>query len=305
MSQSLTQPGSPRAWLLACRPATLTAAAAPVLVGSAVAALFQPLAWGPFWASLLGAGFLQIGSNFANDVFDFEKGADTEERLGPTRAVQAGLVSPRGMKVGMGVVFGLALLLGVYLTGVAGPIVVAIGLASIAAAIAYTGGPYPLGYHGLGDVFVFLFFGLVAVTGTVFVQLGHVPVVAWIFAAALGAVATNILVVNNLRDRVGDQKAGKKTLAVRWGRAGAEAEYAVLYVLAYLSPLLAAAGGLAPASVALVLVTAPLAVKNFRLLRKLEGRDLNPVLVKSAALVFLYGLSLALGLLAPALLSQS
>src|SRR6187549_371466 len=142
------QPNSIGAWLLASRPKTLSAAAAPVLVGTACASARGQVQWGPAVAALLGALLLQIGSNFANDVFDFEKGADTKERLGPERAVQAGLVTPRAMRLGMGVVFGLALLVGVYLTLVAGPIIVLIGLVSIASAILYTGGPYPLGYHG-------------------------------------------------------------------------------------------------------------------------------------------------------------
>src|SRR3954469_19031413 len=149
------RPGSFRAWVLASRPKTLSAAAVPVLVGTACASARGQVKWGPALAALAGALLLQIGANFANDVFDFEKGADTAERLGPTRAVQAGLISARGMRRGMVVVFGLALALGIYLTCISGPVILVIGLASIASAIAYTGGPYPLGYHGLGDVFVF------------------------------------------------------------------------------------------------------------------------------------------------------
>ncbi|HYQ47014.1 MAG TPA: 1,4-dihydroxy-2-naphthoate octaprenyltransferase, partial [Polyangiaceae bacterium] len=149
------RPGSLAAWLLASRPKTLSAAAVPVLVGTACASARGQVKWGPALAALAGSLLLQIGANFANDVFDFEKGADTAERLGPTRAVQAGLLSARSMRRGMWLVFGLALLVGIYLTSVAGPVILLIGCASIASAIAYTGGPYPLGYHGLGDVFVF------------------------------------------------------------------------------------------------------------------------------------------------------
>ncbi len=291
------QPGSLRAWLLACRPATLTAAAAPVLVGTAVSAHVATIRPLPAVATFVGASLLQIASNFANDVFDYEKGADTEQRLGPTRAVQAGLISARQMKQGLGVVIALALLIGVYLTIVAGWPIVAIGLCSILAAIAYTGGPYPLGYHGLGDLFVMIFFGFVAVCGTVFVHVGTVPPLAIAAAYPLGAVTTNILVVNNLRDRHTDAQAGKRTLAVRFGRKGAEAEYILLYLTSYLTPLLLWVAGWTGPSVLLALVTVPFALGNTRGIRSHEGRGLNAYLVKSAKLVFLFGLSFSVGLL--------
>ena len=153
------RPGSPAAWILALRPRTLPVSLAPVLVGSAVALQLGGAKLGPALAAAVGALLLQIGSNFANDVFDFEKGADTAARIGPPRATQLGLLSPRALKRGMAVIFGLAIAVGLYLTAVAGPAIVAIGLVSIAAAIAYTGGPWPLGYHGLGDLAVFVFFG--------------------------------------------------------------------------------------------------------------------------------------------------
>ncbi|HWO11556.1 MAG TPA: 1,4-dihydroxy-2-naphthoate polyprenyltransferase, partial [Polyangiaceae bacterium] len=232
------RPHSVLAWWIACRPKTLSAAAVPVAVGSAVAYRLGGFAWQPALAALVGALLLQIGSNFANDVFDFEKGADTKERLGPERAVQAGLVTPRAMRLGMGVVFGLALLVGVYLTLVAGPIIVLIGLVSIASAILYTGGPYPLGYHGLGDVFVLIFFGFVAVCGTVFVQLHTLPTLAIWASIPVGSLATAILVVNNVRDRDTDVIANKRTLAVRFGTRAGQAEYLLLIWLAYVVPLI-------------------------------------------------------------------
>src|SRR5450755_3471127 len=231
------RPGSLGAWLLASRPKTLSAAAVPVLVGTACASARGAVSWGPALAALVGALLLQIGANFANDVFDYEKGADTAARLGPTRAVQAGLLSARSMRLGMVLVFALALALGLYLTAVAGPVILIIGCASIASAIAYTGGPYPLGYHGLGDVFVFLFFGLVAVCGTAFVELGYVPALAVSCALPVGALATAILVVNNLRDRQTDQLAGKRTLAVRFGRNFALTQYRALIAISYLVPV--------------------------------------------------------------------
>lgn len=288
--------GSPRAWLMAARPATLTATLAPVAVGTACAWHAGGFRAGPALAALVGAALLQVGSNFANDVFDFEKGADTGERLGPTRAVQAGLLTPRQMRVGMGVVFALATLVGVYLTSVAGPAIVAIGTASILSAIAYTGGPYPLGYHGLGDLFVMIFFGFVAVCGTAYVQALEVPPLAWAAAVPIGALATDILVVNNLRDRETDARAGKRTLAVRWGRRGALAEYVGLMAAAYLVPVGLPVCGATGPSVLLPWVTLPLAVRLARAVSVDTGRALNASLVGTARLVFLFGVSFALGI---------
>lgn len=258
------RPGSLRAWLLACRPATLSASSVPVLVGSACAYIAGSFRLGPALAALVGAGLLQIGSNFANDVFDFEKGADTAERLGPTRAVQAGLISPRAMKRGMLGVFGLALLAGAYLTSVAGPVVIVIGVSSIVAAVAYTGGPYPLGYNGLGDVFVMLFFGFVAVLGTLYVQHGQLTPLGWLTSIPVGSLATAILVVNNVRDFETDARAGKRTLAVRWGKRAGVAEYLLLYAVSYaVPPMLWLTMGLKP-WVLLPLAAFPLALKNTR-----------------------------------------
>ncbi len=297
---TLPRRGSARAWLLAARPATLTAALSPVLVGSAVAVTagggLGALRIGPGIAALLGASLLQIASNFANDVFDYESGADTEHRLGPTRAVQAGLLSPRAMRRGLLVVILLALSIGVYLTMAVGPVIVAIGIASILAALAYTGGPYPLGYHGLGDVFVMLFFGFVAVSGTTYVHLGAVPPLALLASLSVGALTTNILVVNNVRDRDTDVLAGKRTLAVRFGRRAGEREYAGLYLGALFSPVAAVALGLAPWTALLALLTAPLAWSNVKSIRNADGRALNPLLGKSARLVLIYSALFSLGL---------
>lgn len=300
---STPAPGSLRAWVLACRPATLTAAAAPVLVGTALAAQEGPVAPLPFLATLLGAFALQIASNFANDVFDHEKGADTEERLGPTRAVQAGLVSPRSMKKALLLALTLSLLVGIYLTYVAGWPIIAIGLASMVSAVAYTGGPYPLGYHGLGDVFVMLFFGFVAVCGTTFVQVGSVPALAYVGGGVLGALCTNILVVNNLRDRNTDKAAGKRTLAVRWGRMGALAEYWTLLLLSYLTPLgLVFWGQMGPLSL-LPLLSLPLGLKVGLGVTRNDGRALNTFLVLTAKLLFLFGVLWSLGIFLDARLS--
>lgn len=283
-------------WLLAARPKTLPAAIVPVLVGAACAAQFAPLRWGPMAAALTGAVLLQIGSNFANDVYDHEKGADTSERVGPTRAVQAGWISPRAMKRAMALVFALAIGVGLYLTWVAGPWIVVIGVASIAAAIAYTGGPYPLGYHGLGELFVMIFFGFVAVGGTAFVNLGHVPELALWCAIPIGALASAILVVNNVRDEVTDRATGKRTLVVRFGRRMGLFEHALLLLGAYVTPLVVLGRGLAGPVVLLPLVSAPWAVVVWRRLLHERGANLNPVLAQTALLLLLYGVLASLGL---------
>jgi 1,4-dihydroxy-2-naphthoate octaprenyltransferase len=296
LGAAAVRPGSPRAWLLAARPATLTAALAPVLVGSACALSAGSFRWGPALGALAGALLLQVGANFANDVFDFEKGADTAERLGPVRAVQAGLLSPAAVRRGMFIVFALSLLVGAYLTVEAGPAILAVGLLSIVCALAYTGGPYPLGYHGLGDVFVFLFFGLVAVCGSAFVHARTVPALAPLAAVPLGALATAILVVNNLRDRETDARAGKRTLAVRLGRRGALLEYFLLFFAAYALPLMLLASGRASLWVLLPWLTAPVAVRLVLAVARTEGRALNPLLVGTARLLFVFGALFALGI---------
>jgi 1,4-dihydroxy-2-naphthoate octaprenyltransferase len=284
---------SGRAWLLAARPATWSAACVPVAVGSACAFAAGGFRAGPALAALFGAICIQVGTNFANDVFDFEKGADTAERLGPTRAVAAGLLSARAMRGGVAAAFALAALAGVYLTAVAGPAVIAIGVASVISGVAYTGGPFPLGYHGLGDLFVLAFFGFVAVCGTAFVEAGRVPAVAWWAALPVGALATAILVVNNLRDREGDARAGKRTLAVRLGRRAAVGEYLVLLAAAYAVPV--ALGGWALLSLASLPLALPLGVRVVRD----EGRALNASLVGTSRLLLLHGVLLAVGLALP------
>ncbi|MEO7035621.1 MAG: 1,4-dihydroxy-2-naphthoate polyprenyltransferase [Polyangiaceae bacterium] len=297
--------GSFGAWLLASRPKTLSAAAVPVLVGTAAASARGHVSWGTALAALVAALLLQIGANFANDVFDFEKGADTAERLGPTRAVQAGLISPTSMRRGMLLVFALALALGVYLMTVAGWAILLIGIASIVSAIAYTGGPYPLGYHGLGDVFVFIFFGLVAVCGTVYVEIGQIPVLSWFCALPVGALATAILVVNNLRDRQTDLGAGKRTLAVRFGRGFALAQYRSLLGVSYAVPVLLAVFRVAAPEVLLPLLSVPLALKTERAVSSTEGRALNALLAATAKLLLIFGVLFALGLAAPSWFAHS
>jgi 1,4-dihydroxy-2-naphthoate polyprenyltransferase len=288
--------GSLRAWILASRPATLTAAIVPVLVGSAVAHAVGGFRWQPAFAALVGAMLIQIATNFANDVFDHEKGADTEERLGPTRATASGLLTSKQLRLALVVTLALTLIPGVYLVSVGGWPIVIIGIASMLSGVAYTGGPYPLGYHGLGDVFVFVFFGLVAVCGTVFVQANSIPLLAWLSGSAVGAIATAILVVNNVRDRVTDVKAGKRTLAVRLGKRGGIIEYIGLFVMAYAVPVLAMTQANAGVWVLLPLVSLPIAIRLVFALATKEGRLLNPVLGQTAMLLLIYGILLSFGL---------
>jgi len=284
-------------WMLATRPKTLPAAAAPVVVGTAVAIAEGAFAAGPALAALLGALLLQIGSNLANDVFDYKKGADTSARLGPTRVTQAGFLSPRQVLTGMWLTFGLAALIGLYLIWVGGWPIIAIGVLSIAAAIAYTGGPFPLGYHGLGDLFVFIFFGLAAVCGTYYVQAGTVSGLAWLAAVPVGGLIVNILVVNNLRDIESDRAAGKRTLAVRLGVRGAQVEYLLWLVVAYAVPPLMGLFGLASGWLMLTWLSLPAALSPTRLVLREQGRILNQALAGSARFALIYSLLFAVGLL--------
>lgn len=295
---TLTPPSLSRRqiWLLAVRPKTLPAAAAPVVVGTAAAFSDGAVRWGPALAALLGALLLQIGSNLANDVFDYKKGADATGRLGPVRVTQAGLLTPGQVLAGMWLTFGLAALIGLYLVWVGGWPIVAVGLAAIVSAIAYTGGPFPLSYHGLGDLFVFIFFGLVAVTGTYYVQAGAVSSLAVWVAAPVGLLVVNILVVNNLRDIDSDRAAGKKTLAVRLGAGGARAEYMLLLALAYAAPPLMWLVGVASGWVLLAWLSMPAAAASIRLVLRQTGRPLNQALAGSARLALVYALLLAAGL---------
>jgi len=289
-------PGSVGAWVLAARPATLTAAFAPVAVGTACAWRVGGFRWDAALAALIGAFLIQIGTNFANDMFDFQKGADTEARLGPTRAAQAGLLTLRQLRWGIIVTFVLALGTGSYLTWVAGPAVVVIGLASIAAGLAYTGGPFPLAYNGLGDVFVMAFFGFVAVCGTAFVQALHVPEIAWAASIPIGALATAILVVNNVRDFEGDARAGKTTLVVRFGREGGVREYALLLTVAFATPIVLFLIGWTSVWVCLPLLTLPWAVRLFHSVVRDRGVALNQTLAATAKLLSVFGVLFAVGI---------
>lgn len=283
-------------WVMASRPRTLPAALAPVIVGAAVAVhdrVFQPL---PVLAALCAAVLIQIGSNFANDLGDYGRGTDRGGRVGPTRVTTAGLLTPAQVKAGMWVVFGLAALCGLYLITLGGWPILVVGVVSIVAAMAYTAGPLPFGYYGLGDVAVFVFFGLVAVIGTYYVQALVVTPLAFWAAVPMGCLVTAILVVNNIRDADTDRAAGKRTLAVILGRRGARIEYIVLIAIAYLTPPILCLGfGLAPI-VLLPLLTLPLAIHLVRTILRVLGPPLNQALAGAAQLAVWYALAFALGL---------
>ena len=299
VSPSVSAVSPARAWLLASRPATLPAAAVPVVVGAAAAvsegATFRPLV---FAATLAAALLIQIGTNFANDYSDFHRGADHEGRVGPVRVTQSGLISQAAVRRGIVVAFALAALVGAYLSWVGGWPIVLIGVLSIICGLAYTGGPWPFGYHGLGDVFVFVFFGIVAVTGTAYLQSGRWSPLALAVSVPIGLLVTNILVVNNLRDLQTDRGAGKHTLAVRLGERRTRAQYALFIALAYLVPTVIALGGGRRRWFLLPWLTAPLAVPLARrVLGGLAGRELNPMLKRTGQLLLVFGVVLAASLL--------
>ena len=290
--------GPANVWLLATRPKTLPAAMAPVVVGSAMAYVHHRFALMPAIACLAVALLLQIGVNLANDFFDFSKGIDTEDRLGPVRVTQSGLIAPGRVKSAMTMVFVSSLLPGLYLISIGGWPVAVIGAASIIAALAYSGGPFPLASHGLGDLFVFIFFGLVAVCGTYYVQaLDLRPMVVWM-GIIVGLLITAILVVNNLRDIATDRNTGKRTLAVMIGKHKTRLEYTVLLAGAYAIPVFLWFGGFASAWLLLPLATLPLAFLRIRLIRQpSDGPALNDLLAKTAKLAFFYSLLLSIGLI--------
>jgi 1,4-dihydroxy-2-naphthoate octaprenyltransferase len=284
---------------MAARVRTLPAAVAPVLVGTSLAlgaGEFHPLA---FVAALLGAVFIQVGTNLSNDYSDARRGADTEDRLGPVRVTAGGLVPPRQVLIATYVTFGLAVACGAYLVAVAGPELLAVGAASILAGVLYTGGPRPYGYEGLGEVFVFLFFGIVAVAGSYFVQVQELPWEAFVCAVPVGLLASAILVVNNVRDLETDRRAGKRTLAVRLGRERTRRLYAAMLAGAYLTAPLPWLLGSMSAWLLLPWASAPLALKLTRVVRgRTDGAALNEALAGTGALQLLFCLLYSAGILA-------
>ncbi len=292
-------PASVRIWLMAARPRTLPAAVAPVLVGTALAvAATDDLHVGAFVAALLGAVLIQVGTNLSNDYSDARRGADAEDRLGPVRVTAGGLVPPRQVLIATYVSFALAVACGVYLVSVAGPVLLLIGAASILAGVLYTGGPRPYGYEGLGELFVFAFFGIVAVTGSYYVQTEDLAWEAFVLAVPVGLLAAAILVVNNVRDLETDRRAGKRTLAVRLGRARARRLYAAMVALAFPTAPLPWLLGSLSAWLLLPLATAPGAVALVRTVRDhTDGPTLNGALARTSLLQLVFCILLSAGLL--------
>ncbi len=297
MSATALAPSGPRVWLLAARPATLPAAIVPVLAGSGAAlhgagVLNQPI----LIATLVAALLIQIGTNFANDVFDFRRGADTVDRLGPLRVTQGGLVSPRQVLVATCITFGLALLVGLYLVRIGGWPILLLGVLCLLAGLGYTGGPWPFGYHGLGDLVCFIFFGVLAVLGSAYLQNPTLtPLDVWA-SIPVGCLVTAILIVNNLRDIDTDRRVGKMTLAVRLGRRATRFEYTVCVVIAYGVVVGVGLAGMAGAWWWLPLLSLPLAVWLIRFVARTEGRPLNQALKRTGQLHLLFGLLFAAAL---------
>jgi 1,4-dihydroxy-2-naphthoate octaprenyltransferase len=285
-------------WLLAIRPKTLTAAIAPVVLGWGIAATTGRFDWVAGLAALFGSVMIQIGTNLVNDVVDYSKGADTEKRTGPTRVTQTGLLTSRQVWGGVLATYGLAALAGIYLTLTSGWPIALLGLAAVLAGTAYTAGPFPLAYIGLGDLFVFIFFGLGAVCGTVYVTAGSLLEGAWWGGAAAGALIVNILVVNNIRDIDTDRAAGRRNIPVVFGRGAAEWEFAVMLILAFAVPPIFICKGFGSAWVMLSYLSFPQGMRLWSTLRSgLKGPSLNRTLGETAQMVLRYCFLFAVGLL--------
>lgn len=285
---------------MAARPRTLPAAVAPVLVGSAAAVqwLGHLPRWGAFFAALVGSIFIQIGTNLANDYSDAKRGADTADRLGPVRVTSSGLVTPQRVLTATWIAFAIAIACGIYLATVAGIAIIVIGVLSIAAGVLYTGGPRPYGYAGLGEVFVFLFFGLVAVNGSYYVQLEELDALPLGLSISIGFLATAIIVVNNVRDVETDRRAGKNTLAVRIGRSGAVNLYRMLVLGAFVVLPIALWAGEASALPLIGLLALPMAIKPLRVMaNRSDGPALNGALAATGALLGVFSLLVTAGLL--------
>ncbi|MBD3276567.1 MAG: 1,4-dihydroxy-2-naphthoate polyprenyltransferase [Candidatus Marinimicrobia bacterium] len=293
-----TTPSKPEAFWLAARPKTLPAAVMPVLIGTAVAYHQEVFHLLPALAAMFCALLIQIGTNYANDLLDYQAGTDNDFRLGPERAVASKWLTEREMLIGTVTVFMATVPMGMYLIYVAGLPVLVIGLVSIAAGIAYTGGPYPLAYNGLGDLFVFIFFGIVATVGTYFVQAESVSLLAFLASLPAGGLTTAILVINNYRDIDTDKTTNKNTLAVILGKAGTRIEYVILLVISYLIPVILYFIFHFSSWILLPWLTLPLAIQLCRMLfAGMQGRQLNALLEKTARLTLVYGLLFSIALI--------
>lgn len=284
-----------KVWLLAARPKTLSAAVVPVLIGTALAS-HEPtgITWWVFFCALAGAMLIQIATNFINDALDFKKGTDTHERIGPLRVTQAGLVSAEGVMRAAWICLMLAAVCGIPLIYRGGWPLLVIGLASIAAAYAYTGGPYPLAYHGLGEIFVMIFFGLVAVGGTFYAHTLQLTGSALLGGVAAGALATVLLVVNNLRDMENDRRSNKRTLAARFGERFSHVEIALFAVAPFIA-VAAMAARRQQWSLLVTFLALPLAAVVVAKSLRSRGAALNRCLAIAGALQWAFGLLFVVG----------
>ncbi|MBP3302328.1 MAG: 1,4-dihydroxy-2-naphthoate polyprenyltransferase [Opitutales bacterium] len=287
------------AFFLAARPKTLPAALAPVLLGTACASVIGGMQIAPALLAGLFALFAQIACNLANDRGDFIRGADRSDRAGFARATASGWLSPREVAAGTLVSLALAALCGSGLIFYGGWEMIIVGVLSALACLAYTAGPFPLAYHGLGDVFVVIFFGFVAVAFTCFVQAGTFPPFVWVIALACGLGADNILLINNIRDRETDSRAGKRTTVVRFGEDWAKKLFKFNFAVMFLSPLVLRFGfGMEALSVLLPMILLPIPVGEIlKKLREIEDpREYNPLLAKVAGTLLLYAVAQSIGL---------
>ncbi len=284
-------------WILASRPKTLLAAIVPVLIGSVLAVNVGKYHLAASIIALICSIFIQIGTNFVNDLYDFLAGSDSKNRLGPQRALSSGLITVTEMKWAIFITFFTTLLLGMYLVYLAGWVIFLVGILSIFAGIAYTAGPYPLAYNGLGDIFVFIFFGFVGTVGTYFVQALEInSFVVWA-SIPVGALITNILVVNNYRDVDEDKMHGKNTLAVKFGRKFTRLQYLSFMILSYAILIIVYFTYKQSYYIFLPLLSFPLAVKLIKMIYTLQGTELNKTLELTAKLSAIYGLLFAIGIL--------
>ena len=284
-------------WVIASRPKTLPAAVVPVLVGSAAAASDNKFILLYALIALACSLLIQIGTNFTNDLYDYLKGADNGKRKGPLRVMVNGLITVAEMKAGIAIVFLTAFILGLYLVYTGGFFVLVIGIASILAGIAYTAGPYPLAYNGLGDLFVFMFFGVVGTVGTYFVQAHTFSYLPFLCSVPVGALITNILVVNNYRDIEEDRSANKFTLAVKLGRGFTRYQFIFLLFISFVMPLILFFGFDFKVWVFLPYLTFPIAFKLIKMLYSYTGKELNKTLELTARLSAIFGLLFSVGIL--------
>ncbi len=286
-----------QSWVLASRPKTLPAAIVPVLVGTAIA--FHDGLFRPFEAiiALICSLLIQIATNFVNDLYDYLAGSDTADRKGPIRVLATGLITEKEMRYGIALCFGITFLLGLFLVYKAGYVILIIGILSMIAGYAYTAGPYPLAYNALGDVFVFIFFGFVATVGTYYVQALQVTHFVFWASIPVGALITNILVVNNYRDIDEDKSNGKITLAVKIGRKFTRIQYVLFMILSYIVPFVAYFTYKQNFFILLPLISFPYSLKLIKMVYNYTGEELNQTLALTAKLSGIYGLLFAIGIL--------